>query len=97
MDKETNSVNKIICPKCGYEFTLGEVFFPKDLLGGYDDIQRDEEGKIKFNLLKAPATFVQEWECFNCRSSIKVKATVNINTTLTEEEDDWYEFKLKEK
>lgn len=81
---------KIICPKCGYEYTISEIFIPQYLLGKPRNIIRDDLGRIEvYDGIEQDLT--EEYTCDKCNTTFNVNATITFETTINEAktEDDY--------
>ena len=86
----------IKCPKCGYEYTAAEVFFPKDLLGYPNNIIRDDNGKILLVEGKQPA-LTETYICDNCETTFKAQLCIEAKTSYNKDmEDEDFVIDLKE-
>ena len=77
------------CPKCGYEYTLAEIFFPDDLLGNPINITRDNSGHIEFIEGKMPE-LTETYDCVNCGITFKTRLMMTTSSSynkLLDEED----------
>lgn len=84
------------CPKCGYEYTAAEIFFPKDLLGYPNNIIRDDSGKILLVEGKQPS-LVETFVCDNCGTTFKARLGLQAETTYNKDlEDEDFVIDLKE-
>lgn len=65
----------IKCPKCGYEYTAAEIFFPQDLLGKPNNIIRDDKGHIMLVEGEQPC-LTEEYECEHCGTTFKTTLSI---------------------
>lgn len=80
---------KIKCPKCGYEYFVGEIFFSEDLLGTPTNIIRDKNGNIISSQGELPS-FKQEFECDHCGAMLSLKANLKVSTEIKVDFDEEY-------
>jgi DNA-directed RNA polymerase subunit RPC12/RpoP len=98
-------MNKITCPYCGAEYLPQELYIPSDFLPKYDDLVRDDSGKIvaAYNM---PMNLHEEYECVCCGHRFQIDADVKFTVSKIEEHDfkfnyesnlyDNYRLELKE-
>lgn len=79
------------CPKCGYEYTAAEIFYPQDLLGNPNNIIRDDEGKIILVEGKQPV-LEETFECDKCGTTFRARLGIQAETKYNKELDDEDEF-----
>lgn len=75
-------MNKTIsCPKCNYEYLLGEIFTPINFLGQPKNIIRDIKGEI-LGYEGIESDMHETFICENCNTSfdIDVNISLSINT-----------------
>lgn len=79
-------IDIIKCPKCGYEYTAGELFIPKYFLGEPKNLIRDENNKIIHDegLIMDNKTY---FICYNCDSPFRIRAQLQFITTLDVDND----------
>ncbi len=82
---------KIVCPKCGCEYVVSEIFIPQYLLGNPTCISKDDNGKIEA-YVGDEQDFEEEYCCDKCNATFKVKANISFDVEVVEEKsfDDEY-------
>ena len=75
--------NVIICPKCKAEYTMSEIFLPKEFLGKSEIVSRDEENKIIFVTGKEE-DLSETYKCDFCDTLFKVDTNIKFNTSVIE-------------
>lgn len=87
----------IRCPKCGYEYTAAEIFYPEGLLGYPKDIFRDDNGKIMMISGDEPC-LEEEFECEHCNHTFiaKLKVKADAEYDLKYDFNDEYTISLKD-
>lgn len=81
------------CPHCGWEYLLGEVYYPENTIGQPSNIIRDPLGKILYeeyedgNKPLAEDKFV----CENCDRPFIVELTTTVKVRAEEPELDFTE------
>lgn len=79
--------SKIICPHCGAEYLLEEIFMSEDILGTRMPI-KDSKGKI-VNFEGSEPELCAEYICDYCDR--KFTTTLTIEATSNEEEQDLWD------
>ena len=82
---------KIKCPYCGAEYLPQEIFIPSDFLPRFDDLVKDDEGKI-VAAYENPMNLHEEYTCDYCNHRFAIDATVEFTTSKIEKHDFNYEF-----
>lgn len=94
----TKNSKYIICPCCGTEYHISEIFFPSDLVSNPVELIKDEDGKIEY-CIENEECLTQEYTCDKCDHKFKVTAEITFKTELIKDEDDFDEessFKIYE-
>lgn len=65
----------IKCPHCGAEYLPSEIYIPSDFLPKFDDLVKDENGKI-VAVYEHPMNLNEEYTCDYCGHRFAVKAQV---------------------
>lgn len=81
---------KILCPKCGTEYLLAEIYYPKSFVGNPHNIIKDETGKI-LGFDNSDSNLTEEFICDKCDSKFQVTASITFETKLVNDifdEDD---------
>ena len=82
----TKDFTIIKCPKCGYEYCAGEIFFPDDLLGHPDNIIRDDDGHII--LIEGKQPILEEtFECDKCGTTFRARIGIQSETRYNKDFD----------
>lgn len=68
----------IICPKCGREHMVGEIYIPKYFIGQPTNVIRLDNKIVSFD--GSDMDLNEEYICENCDTKFKVKATVSFET-----------------
>lgn len=71
---------KITCPYCGAEYLPQELYIPSDFLPRFDDLVKDEEGKI-VAFYERPMNTHEEYTCDCCGHRFQIDAKVEFNTS----------------
>lgn len=84
----------VSCPKCGWEYSLGEIFYTDYLFGQDKMTYRDDDGKIINITDLNPPTYTEEFICENpeCNCSFKVFLDIKPKIIYNIEDDfseDW--------
>lgn len=79
---------KIVCPHCGAEYLLEEIFMPEDIIGSRMPI-KDSKGRIVHVEGDEPELSA-EYICDYCDKKFTVNLSVKTNATI-EEEGLWEE------
>lgn len=79
-------MNKIICPYCGAEYLPQELYIPSDFLPKFDDLVKDDEGKIVAGY-ERPLNTHEEYTCDCCGHRFQVDAKVEFVTSAIEKHD----------
>ena len=84
-------IDIICCPKCGAEYTAGELFIPKVFLGVPKYIERDENNKIIQDAGSAMC-LTERYQCDYCNTVFKINASVKFSTSElnSDVDDSWY-------
>lgn len=92
----TRDFTIIRCPKCGYEYTAAEIFYPEDLLGRPEGIMRDDRGHIVFVEGEQPQ-LSETYDCNECgttfRATLSIVSSCTYNKAL--DDDDVFVIDLK--
>lgn len=70
---------KIICPTCGHEYHIAEIYYGDKLLGRPLNIIKDENGKI-LGFEGSDANYSEQYICDNCDSRFEVTASITYET-----------------
>lgn len=73
------SKSVISCPKCGYEYLLGEIFIPKFVIGQPNKVIRDDGKILSYKGIKTSNK--ESYICDRCGCDFLV--SLNILTTVT--------------
>ena len=65
----------IKCPKCGAEYLPQEIYIPSDFLPKFDDLVKDDEGKI-LAIHESPINVDEEYTCDYCNHRFKIHADI---------------------
>lgn len=79
-------MNKIKCPYCGAEYLPQELYIPSDFLPKFDDIVKDNSGKI-IAVYEKPIHGHEEYTCDYCSHRFSIDANVEFNTSEVKEHD----------
>ena len=79
-------MNKIICPHCGAEYLPQEIYIPSDFLPRFEDLVKDDEGKIVAGY-EQPMNLHEEYTCDYCGHRFQVTAKVEFFTSAVEKHD----------
>lgn len=82
---------KIKCPYCGAEYIPQELYIPDDFLPPFDDLVKDESGKI-VALYEKPMNTHEEYTCDYCNHRFKVEAKVEFITSEIPQHDFKYDY-----
>lgn len=74
-------INKVVCPKCGYEYTPSEIFYPEDILPDVGEVVRKEDGTIDFCTGKSDLE-VEEFTCDHCGCIFKATPELAVSTSI---------------
>lgn len=85
--KKIEIKNKIICPYCGYEYTISEIFMPEDLLPNTGDVVRKQDGSIDF-CLGAQELAKEDYLCDNCNHKFEVEPIISYKINKVDFEDN---------
>lgn len=80
------SRNIIKCPYCGAEYLPQELFIPSDFLPKFDDLVKDDEGKIVAEF-EQPMNLKEEYVCDCCNHRFAVEAKVEFTSSKVEKHD----------
>ena len=80
--------NKIVCPFCGREYLLAEIFLPQAILGKPESISRDFDGKI-IAFEGSEPDMSESYCCDNCNNIFDVTIDMNITTSYKEPEEEY--------
>ena len=84
-------MNKIKCPYCGAEYLPSEIYIPSDFLPKFEDLTKDESGKIVAVYEKTMNTN-EEYTCDYCGHRFAIVAEVNFNTDKCELHDYKFDY-----
>ena len=83
---------KILCPKCGTEYHIAEIYYPKELVGCPRDIIKDEAGKI-LGFEGVDAKITEKYICDKCNTRFETIAAITFETkevvNLFDDDDDF--------
>lgn len=82
----------IKCPYCGAEYLPSEIFIPSDFMPKFEDLTKDEDGKI-VAVYENPMNLVEEYTCDHCNHRFSIKAQVEFHTSPCEEHDFKFNYK----
>lgn len=91
------SLIKIKCPKCGWEYLPAEIFYPDQLLGTPSNIVKDEQGKI-LTYDNDSMNLKETFTCEHCGCIFEITGVVKFDTTIKKDEinfDEEYTTKIK--
>ena len=71
---------KIKCPYCGAEYIPQELYIPDDFLPVFDDLVKDDSGKI-VAMYEEPMNTHEEYTCDYCGHTFQVDAKVEFIAT----------------
>lgn len=72
-------MKKIICPVCGAEYAVCEIYMPKSFLGNMT-IEKDKNGKI-IDYVGQDMDLKETYRCDYCNSKFNVSANVDFKTS----------------
>lgn len=75
----------IKCPKCGYEYTVSEIYLKDSLTGTTLLADRDSAGHI-INIVGTEPDLNEEYVCDNCNTIFNIKADLSFTTTINEQD-----------
>ncbi len=70
----------IVCPICGEELLMSEVFIPQAFFGKQKEIIKDSAGHIDYYIGSDP-DLDEEYICDNCGAHLKIHANVSFDVT----------------
>lgn len=73
---------KILCPECGTEYHIAEIYYPKEFFGNPKNIIKDETGKI-LAFDGSDVNYAEEYVCDKCNTRFETVATVTFETKVT--------------
>lgn len=85
---KSKRIDIITCPKCGAEYTAGEIYLPQVFLGVPNDVEREGTTKTILSDFGTPMNTNERYICDYCNTPFKVKAYVRFST----EVDTNYDF-----
>lgn len=89
-------MNKIVCPKCGREYLIEEIFIPDYLLGHAKEIVRSEDGRI-VTYIGTKQDLNEQYTCDKCKTTFNVTADITFNVSIDETQNvDDYAFTIYE-
>lgn len=77
---------KITCPYCGAEYLPQELYIPSDFLPKFDDLVKDDEGKI-VAAYERPMNTHEEYTCDCCGHRFQVEAKVEFTASKIDKHD----------
>lgn len=91
--EDVASVNKIVCPHCGYQYDPSEIYFPEELTGKAETIIRDPLGHIIYRDYKPENNpeLVEHFICDHCGKAFKVSANITYTSSAEDEDKDFTE------
>ena len=69
-------MKKIICPVCKAEYTVQEIFIPKEFFGTIENVEKTEDGKI-IDYTGKDMDLHESYRCDYCNSKFTVSANVD--------------------
>lgn len=77
-----NSKNTIVCPHCGAEYTLDEIYIANYVIGKSKRVLKDSSGKILDVEYKIKPDLAETYNCEYCKHdfSTTLDLTVAVNT-----------------
>ena len=69
-------MKKIVCPVCKAEYTVQEIFIPKNFFGTIDNVEKDSEGKI-LDYTGADMDLKESYRCDYCNAKFNVIANID--------------------
>lgn len=76
--------NKIVCPKCGAEYLISEIYYPDKLFGYPTNVVRDEDNKIT-GYTGTPMSFKESYICDFCDNKFNVNLMFDFTAVPVEE------------
>lgn len=70
-------MKKIICPICGAEYLIEEIFIPEYFFGKPQYIEKNDNGKI-LNYIGKDMDLVEKYKCDYCNKYFTIKADISI-------------------
>ena len=70
----------IVCPICGEELLMSEVYVPQAFFGKQKEIIKDSAGHIDYYIGSDP-DLDEEYICDNCGAHLKIHANVSFDVT----------------
>ena len=70
----------IVCPICGEEMLMSEVFIPQAFFGKQNEIIKDSAGHIDYYSGSDP-DLDEDYICDNCGAHLKIHANVSFDVT----------------
>lgn len=86
-----NKRNIIKCPHCGAEYLPSEIYIPSDFLPKFDDLIKDEDGKV-VAVYDKPMNLHEEYTCDQCGHRFAIDAAVEFTTSPCELHDYNFEY-----
>lgn len=83
------NVPRIVCPTCGQEYLMAEIFLPSEFIGKPKEIVRTADGKITA-FLGEPSNLEEEYICDNCNTKMNIKANISFEVSTKEELEEEY-------
>ena len=89
-------MKKIICPNCGAEYLLEEIFIPQYFFGNPQYIEKDSSGKI-LNSIGEDMDLTEEYKCDYCNKYFIIDADISLKCRLKDAPNfsETYETKIK--
>lgn len=72
-------MKKIICPVCGAEYTMQEIFIPKYFCGTITNVEKDASGRI-IEYTGEDMDLKESYRCDYCNSKFNVVANVDFRS-----------------